>query len=187
MDANQKDFIGVYENILSKEECDYIINQFNLIEQNEKKEVIRGNVRYQGSLNRLDFSLKPTEEIKQLIGRRLHNALVSYCEHYFVIQPLKLISCEVKLQRTPLRGGYHIWHSEQDCLKYANRVLAWTIYLNDIPHNEGETEFLWQGVRVNPKMGRCAIWPAAFTHTHRGNPVYTHDKYIATGWYTLME
>lgn len=187
MNTNYENFIGVYDNILSKEECGHVISQFNLIELNENKEIVRGDTLYESGLNRLDFSLKSPEEVKQLIGNRLHKALLNYCEHYFVVQTLKLVSCEVKLQRTPSRGGYHIWHCEQDCLKYANRVLAWTIYLNDIPHNEGETEFLWQGVRVNPKAGRCAIWPAAFTHTHRGNPVYTHDKYIATGWYTLME
>ena len=26
------------------------------------------------------------------------------------------------------------------------------------------------------------IWPAQFTHTHRGNPVYNCTKYVATGW-----
>jgi len=50
-----------------------------------------------------------------------------------------------------------------------------------------DTEFLWQGLRVQPKAGTVSIFPASFTHTHRGNPVYSCDKYIATGWYTLYE
>jgi hypothetical protein len=32
-----------------------------------------------------------------------------------------------------------------------------------------------------------SIFPAAFTHTHRGNPVYSKDKYIATGWFNFIE
>jgi hypothetical protein len=28
------------------------------------------------------------------------------------------------------------------------------------------------------------IWPAAYTHAHRGNPVYgKNSKYIVTGWF----
>jgi len=56
------------------------------------------------------------------------------------------------------------------------------LYLNDVPEGEGETEFLHQGIRCQPKRGSLVLFPAFFTHTHRGNPVFTTDKYIATGW-----
>ena len=46
----------------------------------------------------------------------------------------------------------------------------------------GETEFLYQSMRVKPKQGTLLIWPAAFTHTHRGNPPLSNEKYIVTGW-----
>ena len=29
------------------------------------------------------------------------------------------------------------------------------------------------------------IWPAGFTHCHRGNPPLDRDKYILTGWLEL--
>ena len=57
------------------------------------------------------------------------------------------------------------------------------IYLNDMPEGEAETEFLYQKKRVGPTRGTVVIWPAGMTHVHRGNPVYTQDKYILTGWY----
>jgi hypothetical protein len=31
------------------------------------------------------------------------------------------------------------------------------------------------------------IWPAAWMYQHRGNPVHTHSKYIATGWFWYPE
>jgi len=37
-------------------------------------------------------------------------------------------------------------------------------------------------MRVKPKQGTLLIWPAAFTHTHRGNPPLSNVKYITTGW-----
>jgi hypothetical protein len=187
--VNHQDFIGIYDNSLSKEECENIIDVFNKIEKEDQHKIEPGEDFYAGSLNRKDYSIYASEhlpDIHRLVGERLHECLMLYCQEYFVIKGIGAQSLEVKLQRTPPRGGYHIWHCEQSGLSVADRLLVWTIYLNDIPYNEGETEFLWQGVRVNPKAGRCAIWPAAFTHHHRGNPVYTHDKYIATGWYTLI-
>jgi hypothetical protein len=187
--VSHQDFIGIYDNALSEGECHHVIDAFNSVEANEKDKVEASQHRYNGELKRKDyviFANPHAPELQQLIGDRLHECLFLYCDHHFVLRGLNAASLQVKLQRTPPRGGYHIWHCEQDCVENGNRLLAWTIYLNDIPYNEGETEFLWQGVRVNPKAGRCVIWPAAFTHTHRGNPVYTCDKYIATGWYTLI-
>ena len=186
---SHRDFIGTYDGTLSNEECLDIINQFTSFEKANTDKVDVNEQLYGGPLQRKDFCVfadRHLPEVHQLINARLHECLLHYCEHFFTVKGIQAASLEVKLQRTPPKGGYHIWHCEQDCLKYANRLLVWTIYLNDIPYNEGETEFLWQGIRVNPKAGRCVIWPAAFTHTHRGNPVYTCDKYIATGWYTLI-
>ena len=47
-----------------------------------------------------------------------------------------------------------------------NRVLAWTLYLNDVKEG-GETEFLHQSIRVPPVANRFIMWPAYWTHLHR--------------------
>ena len=62
-----------------------------------------------------------------------------------------------------------------------NRVLTWTAYMND-DFDAGETEFLYQQYRYKPQQGDIVVFPAAFTHTHRGNPPYNGTKYILTGW-----
>jgi hypothetical protein len=64
---------------------------------------------------------------------------------------------------------------------HRERLLAWSLYLNDVDEG-GETEFLYQSMRIKPKMGTFVLWPAFFTHTHRGNPPLSGLKYIATGW-----
>ena len=55
------------------------------------------------------------------------------------------------------------------------------IYLNDVEEG-GETEFLYQKIRIKPKSNMGLIWPGGFTHTHRGNPPLSGTKYILTGW-----
>jgi hypothetical protein len=83
------------------------------------------------------------------------------------------------------QGGYPYWHSEQfprlDNGEALHRVLLWSVYLNEGFH-EGETEFLYQQRRIQPRTGSLLIAPAGFTHTHRGNRPRGGDKYIATSW-----
>ena len=99
--------------------------------------------------------------------------------------PFEFEGCQIQKYSHKDSGGYYKFHYEQAggiSENVTRRVLVWMVYLNDVPVGEGETEFLYQGLRVQPKKGDLVVWPAAFTHTHRGNPVYTTDKYIATGW-----
>jgi hypothetical protein len=59
------------------------------------------------------------------------------------------------------------------------------IYLNPTREGDASSVFMVMGLRLQPKQGSVVLFPAAWTHTHRGNPVYSGDKYIATGWYYL--
>ena len=97
-------------------------------------------------------------------------------------------SCsDLKVQRTLPYGGYHTWHYEQgNNTEVVSRELVWTIYLNTMPPNEAETEFLYQAVKVRPEKGSVCIFPAAMTHVHRGLTVYTQPKYIITGWFSKV-
>jgi len=82
-------------------------------------------------------------------------------------------------------GGYPYWHCElyprDASAETLHRHLLWTLYLND-EFEEGETEFLFQQLKVKPRTGSLLIAPTAFTHTHRGNRPHNGDKFIATSW-----
>ena len=43
------------------------------------------------------------------------------------------------------------WRAQQ-------RALAWMVYLNDVEEG-GETEFLYQQLKIKPSKGRVVIWP----------------------------
>ena len=55
-------------------------------------------------------------------------------------------------------------------------------YLND-DYKGGETEFLYYKKRVEPEQGKLIIWPAGYTHAHRGGLVLEGNKYVITGWF----
>ena len=92
----------------------------------------------------------------------------------------------MSIQKTRPHQGYHAWHCECADLCTSSRVMAYTLYLNSVEEG-GETEFLYQGVKIKPEPGKLAIFPAYYTHPHRGNPIYKGIKYIVSGWYTFDE
>ena len=57
------------------------------------------------------------------------------------------------------------------------------LYLNTEP--DGGTYFDNFELEMDAVEGRLVIWPAYWTHFHRGIISETETKYIATGWYTF--
>ena len=76
------------------------------------------------------------------------------------------------------KEGYFTLHCEH-AAGYPFRMLVWMIFLNDA---KSGTEFPDQDRILKPRTGRLAIWPAAWTHPHRGVTPNQGLKYIATGW-----
>ena len=82
--------------------------------------------------------------------------------------------------------GYFIKHFERSGGKTVNRHLVFMTYLNDIQKG-GETEFIYQKLKVKPETGLTLIWGSDWTFTHRGITSKTETKYIATGWYSYIK
>jgi hypothetical protein len=91
----------------------------------------------------------------------------------------------VKLQHYKPGEGFFVWHAERttDALPVSARHLVFMTYLNDVVDG-GETEFYYQKLKIKPKKGLTLIWPADWTHTHRGITSEKKDKYIITGWFS---
>lgn len=87
------------------------------------------------------------------------------------------------------RGHYAYWHCEVFPQAPHNeplhRTLLWMVYLNEVLAG-GQTEFFYQQRAIQPRVGRMVIAPAYFTHTHRGCPPVSGDKYILTSWILLQ-
>jgi hypothetical protein len=123
-------------------------------------------------------------ELGSQVNLHLNEAVKEYYELFESLKSVSVRSTRQKLQKTVKGGGYHIWHYEQMDLNTTDRILVWTIYLNDVEEG-GETEFLYQSKRIKAKRGDICIFPAQFNYTHRGNPPLSGDKYIITGWYSV--
>ena len=176
--------------------CNEIINLYDTKEK-ESSELTDTSKEYNNKLLREDSTLFLDDTGSELIGvvnYYLNDALVEYVNTYNILNtngkndpnPFKLKSIRQKIQKTPIGGGYHEWHFEDSGMNVCHRILAWTIYLNDIEEG-GETEFLYQSIRCKPTAGKIVIFPANFLATHRGNPPLSNTKYILTGWYNIAQ
>ena len=84
-------------------------------------------------------------------------------------------------------GGFKLWHAErQGGGPSLLRHLVFMTYLNDVT-DQGETEWLYQNLKIKPEKGLTVIWSADWTFTHKGHTTIDEDKYIITGWFDFKK
>ena len=193
-------FILSLPNFLPDDACDDLIKLFNQTDVDGVKSE-KAWKDHNKAPDRLDLTLSGREMLRDmtvtnekgeplnavaLFRETLNNALKIYLDQVPILKDkidnqLGYYNTDpYKWQRTDIGGGFHKWHYENTLDK--KRELTWTLYLNDVEEG-GETEFLYQHTRIKAEKGLFTIFPANWTHTHRGNPPISNEKYIGTGWY----
>ena len=185
--------IEVYDNAFEAEYCEEIIRHFEVmaerqvtfsmdsIRKNQDDRIVFDWAHTQGVYN-YDFGL-----CKHFFERLHHFYTEEYMKKYSMLEQSQQHSAKgMSLQRTSPHKGYHAWHQESANLGSCSRVVTYMLYLNTIEEG-GETEFLYQGLRIHPLQGALVFFPTNYLYPHRGNPIYKGYKYIITGWYTWDE
>jgi hypothetical protein len=190
------DFIGIYDAVMTREECQEVITYFNEMKKYNlvfDRQAMQDGLSHERSdqacflMDTDTFYLGKTHPVLVKILEKLWSCYTDYVKKYSMLAiSRKHGMTGVKIQHTKPGEGFHNWHYENNGVANSNRFAAFTIYLNTVVSG-GETEFLYQKTRVNAVEGRVVIWPGAFTHTHRGNMPLSGDKYIVTGWIEFFE
>ena len=181
------DFIGVYDNAVPHEMCKRMIDYF---EENKTKH-FRGRFMVGDDLF-IDKSIKDSTDMCLDIDEEcppstiIRRVLQFYTDQYndkhlstFEIDNYSL-DREYNMQRYDPGQGYHGLHCES--FGPGNpRVLAWTLYLNTVTDGGG-TYYAEYDKTIDAVEGRLCIFPAFWTHAHKGIVSNTETKYIATGW-----
>jgi len=193
--VNIDNFIGVYDNYISEEECNKAIKLYE--EQSKFNNTInRIGFENVSILQKQDQQFFAAPYNLNIWWEPLKSMMVNFdlaWNHY-----VKNVGADdaygedslfhftdLKIQKTLPTEGYHVWHVEYGKgYDLEKRAFVFSIYLNDVEEG-GETEFLHFSKRVKPKKGRIVIWPAAFPYVHRGNPPLSGEKYLLTSWILL--
>ena len=197
MDYSIDQYIAVYKNVFPLGFCEHVISMFQQAKDQglcfDRRTAEGANELYKNDLSLYVsspspllgyFNGAPAEDIFWEGMQRCYN--IYACTFPVLQQSCSSSTSRIKIQETSSQGGYHVWHCEHD-IREPLRNIVYSVYLNTLPTEAcGETEFLHQERRISPVENTVVLWPASFTHTHRGNPVYGNTKkYIATGWFTL--
>ena len=183
------DFIEVYEGVFSKEYCEELIAFFDEYQATGMTESRRDigipslsqedNACFISSIDILRINGNLAQTFNDEFWSRCYP---KYKEKFGILEDFQNHSIiDIKFQKTEPGQGYHSWHCESMSKDTSNRIMVYTVYLND-DYEAGETEFLYQQKRIKGKQGDVCIFPAFYTHTHRGNPPMKSNKYILTGW-----
>lgn len=197
MKEDLKDFIGVFHNVYEEGFCQHLISEFERLQSSgagfdrKQTDSVENHIKddhqiYANCRNVVFNKFKENAlETQDIFYHGLQKCYDVYCDKFSVLKNDDIRCKSMKLQKTNPGQGYHVWHCEQGNDTLNNRCLAYMLYLNTLPpENCGETEFLYQQRRIAPIQNTILIWPASFTHAHRGNPVYGKaSKYIVTGWF----
>ena len=209
-----EDFIGIFPDAASKEYCEKVINRFDYLQEVQGTTCRRGkiwtrqetnegpstlkedNAYFLGGLGGDDFPFKEEDKILMDTDAPLLKEFSEitwicydrYVKKYGFLSDLSSYKMQpsVKIQKTKTSQGYHVWHSDNGNLQTSRRIIVVTLYLNTVEEG-GETEFLYQSTRVSPVQGTIVLWPAGWTHPHRGNPPLKGNKYIITAWFEFIE
>lgn len=183
-----EDFIGVFETEYDTQpmldyftamvEANYSMNRTSMAgRDNGPNTRVDTMVNVNSLMFHTNMGFQFMRDYNQITGRCLN----LYLEEYEQLHAYRYQQIYLNLQKTKPGQGYHQWHSETGGQGNNQRLLATMMYMNDVEEG-GETEFLYQSKRYKPTKGTFLIWPAGFTHTHRGNPPLSGEKYIATSW-----
>jgi hypothetical protein len=194
MNSEYDNFIGIYRNVFEDGFCKHIVDNFEdvVVKNNvgsdrtrEAQRHIKDDYHHFNNVNDI-FPHYNNIPVNDVFYGGLQACYDDYINKYSALNPYKMHGNVVKIQRSVPGQGYHVWHFEQSP-DVAHRVLVYILYLNTIEENNaGETEFLYLQKRIRPIENTMIVWPAGFTHTHRGNPVFGNsNKYIITGWFNF--
>tara|TARA_B100001741_G_scaffold149467_1_gene123373 strand:- start:5344 stop:5937 length:594 start_codon:yes stop_codon:yes gene_type:complete len=177
-------FIYEFQNSLSEDECNQIIDKF----EDSKEDHYKGrvgqnfteNFDIKKSTDMVISGKKDWKDFDTLFFTSLSKALSAVKKEFdFFSGPFKDIGYAV--QRTN-PGEYFHWHIDSGSHQFSDRQLVAIWYLNNVDGPGGETEFLNQNVKIKPETGKLILFPPFWTHEHRGVTLEKGIKYIATTW-----
>jgi len=185
----ESELIRRYQGAFTPKECDEYIKY---IDQFEEKNILTYDTEKLTQVDNksvnltFDYDFPAYSFLSKEIIPKFKPCIDEYIEAVNILRNYKFLTYDLKIKKIPIGGGFHQWHFENGGIAYSQRKFVIQLYLND-DFEGGETEFLYQNRRELPRQGDVLIFPAGYTHTHRGNPPIGGDKYLITSWALIQD
>ena len=176
-------YIEVYPNVLTSEQCKNVIRRIN-----ESEKICVSNQSHPITNRPLYYFLPIETKTDPILSGPIQETILKYAyKHSFLIDCATEweIDSNANLQWYKPGMCFDGEHMETDYDERSKRMLAWMIYLNTVTDGGG-TEWLQQNFISDAIEGSMIVWPAGWTHSHRGVVSNTEHKCIITGWCSFV-
>ena len=173
-----ENYIRVYDNIISKEQCQQLIDKFEASADQQVRTELDGH-RYFSEIN-----INQHEDWQDFV-KNVYNSLRPCVDRY-------VFDCKIDRQRQwPEKFGFEQIrfkkynadgkdefkeHVDVGDYNSARRFLVFFLYLDD--NEEGWTSFSEYDIKVKPEPGRILMFPPLWTYKHTAHKPKDKPKYI---------
>jgi predicted 2-oxoglutarate/Fe(II)-dependent dioxygenase YbiX len=190
MNARVGDYIRVYDDILTKEECEHILSEYKNSEEWHEGTIGENNQNDKSVRNcdNIGISVKEIiganyetrKKIDDLVcksaGRSLHKYIKDFPDNNF----LQYINSDSGYEILRYNeGGLYKQHT--DAGKKA-RTLSLSFSLND-DYTGGEFAFFDREIKIKTKPGSVILFPSNFMYPHEIMPVTKGTRYSIITWF----
>jgi len=185
--SDQTNFIGCW-NLDDDNLCKDIVNLFEQNKQFHQRGATGSGIN-ENIKKSIDMVVHPKNintkefELFKVYLNKLFDCYQDYKKIWpFIDQRIPKVDIpSFNVQKYEKSGHFADLHCERDHVPTMHRVFAWMTYLNDVDDG-GETYFEHYDLKIKPEIGKTLIWPAEWTHAHKGEVLKSGLKYIVTGW-----
>ena len=173
MNTNLNDYVKIYDRVLTKKQCDILINLFDTCENKE----IHNTEYYKFQQVNLNRNMNHFENILNILVDVFSFHFEMYRKELNINHLPKEFNCfeQFRIKKYEI-GDYFNEHIDANNIHNAKRYLSGFIYLND----SGGTVFF--GKEIEPNIGSLVIFPPLWLFPHHGvvgnKPKYFLSTYL---------
>jgi hypothetical protein len=178
---NLTDYIKVYDDVIAKETCDYLISLYD--QSNPKHMKTECYDFHETNM----FQSETFKDVKQQFMYLMQGIYQMYSKNLEFFPKTKYFE-EPRIKRYEPNKGIFNWHTDNRTIESSKRTLVMFFYLNDVEEG-GETKFRFepsmQEIAIKPKAGSVLCFPPTWQYPHKGCTPISGPKYVISSYVQL--
>jgi len=175
------DYIKVYNDVITKETCDYLIS---LYDQSNSKHM--KTIAYDfHEINMMQS--KTFKDVSQQFTGLMQGIYSKYSSEFKFFPKTRYFE-EPRVKRYEPNEGVFKWHTDNTTTESSKRILVMFFYLNDVEEG-GETKFRFEPsgeeISIKPKAGSVVCFPPTWQYPHMGCTPISGPKYVISSYVQL--
>jgi predicted 2-oxoglutarate/Fe(II)-dependent dioxygenase YbiX len=180
-----EDFIQVFDNVLSPENCNLILNEYQ--NSYEWSDTLIGNGQVSKDTRNCmeipiskDYIIQKNFDVRKNIDNIIFESVKKVIDNYNALVPTFHIDIDTGYQLLRYKEGeFYVQHT--DSFKEQQRSLSCSIQLNE-DYEGGEFALFDREIMIRTKPGSAIVFPSNFMYPHEIMPVIKGTRYSIITW-----